>query len=593
MDSKLYILYVFIFLNLTFSSWAAEHGSAQSSISATEVRPFEAPPQSTTKNIEAISRLQQKIRKVPIEKLRQSTSKAEDMPVFDPTIEIHPENDDDIVPYLIKQGHIPGITDQEVSEGKLYVKDVTRESTGSTKRGVFLIGLYDSPVSENMGGNPDLNKSDTSLSSPKIMYVLKKLYDENEIKFIRKAYQYWGGANRENAVWQANVTGKDNKTNTYFLKLAWHERIFYNPKNKAYYELLHAAKGIPMRQFQYPSRNKPFIFSRANNYVITESLKDLITPEKIEESYYKISSELLDIKYSNGNQTLYDLFRKQQDNNFRSLARVLFKEKQTSTDEAKAISKAISKALAFMEQFRFSLSYIDSMKFNYSEHSIRLADSFDWGAAKKAYEATGAFIGLLFKKYNYNLDSWNLDMHHDNLFFNPKTNTLNWIDLQWLGEDLNHRNGGREPYHFNSNRPTTIGWALNHFYWLSVFEKDSSYDSPDPSVIPYRIDGNFHNSIKSFLPDPSNMLEEEKVQKMNSKNTKKRIESVKKLRNELYKNIQSLYEAFALAFIQNYNPAREVELKEFFKDSFNFPFNDNPRWQQETEEYPYRFCDLE
>ena len=49
-------------------------------------------------------------------------------------------------------------------------------------------------------------------------------------------------------------------------------------------------------------------------------------------------------------------------------------------------------------------------------------------------------------------------------------------------------------------------------------------------------------------------------------------------RDRLFANIKGLYESFANAFIENYNPDDEANLKEYFRKTFVFPFNIQPGW---------------
>jgi hypothetical protein len=70
------------------------------------------------------------------------------------------------------------------------------------------------------------------------------------------------------------------------------------------------------------------------------------------------------------------------------------------------------------------------------------------------------------------------------------------------------------------------------------------------------------------------------------------IELLKQERDRVFNNIKRLYESFANAFIQNYNPSEALRIKQYFRDRFIYPYNDSPSWQVATPEDKFAFCKL-
>ncbi len=171
------------------------------------------------------------------------------------------------------------------------------------------------------------------------------------------------------------------------------------------------------------------------------------------------------------------------------------------------------------------------------------------GKTRIAYEALGAVVGGLFKKHNLDLSTKALDLHHNNIFFNELTNTITWIDLEMLGDHLSGGLPGLE---------STLAYALKDIQ-LSTFLKE------------------LHNGARIFYPDADELT----------------IRLLKQERDRLFNNIRELYESFADAFIQNYNPSDAQHIKAYFKEKFIYPYNDNPRWQVSTPSDKLAFCKLD
>ncbi len=183
------------------------------------------------------------------------------------------------------------------------------------------------------------------------------------------------------------------------------------------------------------------------------------------------------------------------------------------------------------------------ISFEISKDIPVLVDRINWEKSCIAYEALGAVLGTFFKEYHLSHDDEGLDLHHNNLFFNEENNTITWIDLQWLGTHLS----GRTPV---GKRPQLIlAQALNHAWWENFFMNQSF----------------FAEGVKKGFPAADDLTSELHSLLINE-------------RNRLFSNIKHLYESFANAFIQKYNPKDEANLKEYFKRMFVFPFNGHPKW---------------
>jgi hypothetical protein len=419
---------------------------------------------------------------------------------FDNTIEIDLENRDiiELIPTFMNQGIIPPFVLKQEENEELFIKDITNSKGmgGKNKKRIILIGKK----------TPDKKKPDKSNS--KIIYVLKELRDPNELDGIKSAYQKWNKQQDKtnlNSIINASVRNdRDGTLKNYNLKLAWHERIFHDRNNPGvYYELLHAAQGKIIRSYyELPITKGVNFFDLQTKQLIVEDYND--------EQFLSAKRELTEIMRPLDNET-YDFLFNKKIMTLEKFNQLLSENKIIVSDLIKyKMEKFLNKYISF----KFSNDYV----FNISS-----PDNVDWQEIRTAYEALGAVIGAFFKKYNIDLNTKQFDLHHNNVFFEPKSNTVTLIDLEFLGIHLSDQR--------TTNVPSTLDEVLGHEYFKKVA----------PS---------FDNAMACLFNTAD---EETKV-------------ALQERRNQLLSNIRTLYESFANAFIQNSKEEEISKIQAFFDE---------------------------
>jgi hypothetical protein len=195
-----------------------------------------------------------------------------------------------------------------------------------------------------------------------------------------------------------------------------------------------------------------------------------------------------------------------------------------------------------------------ALPFKINNGAPEVDDQLNWEEAYTAYEAFGAVLGTVFREKNIEYNKCDdLDPHQNNIFFDKSSNTITWIDLDMLGGKLSGTSttklGGQEP---------ALHQALRHAYWQGIFMGKR----PIHSYL-------FEKGVLAFHPDAN----AEGILKLKSE------------RDRIFNNIRRLYESFANAFIQNYDPSdkKRQEMKNYFRTTFVFPFNENPQWKDPEE----------
>jgi hypothetical protein len=375
---------------------------------------------------------------------------------------------------------------------------------------------------------------------PKIIYILKKISVgnnrdfsgniKNEISGIKSAYQNWNKDKTKNRL--------DFGINATVLNQGGTSKIY--KLKLAWHERIFHDRSNPKVYYEllHAAQGKlmetyvkmPIIYSK---YFNSETKEPVLDAElKVDIAYRTViyDSEIEDELYEHITKNISGI----EDFNQMVVDRKL--------DQNKGFVKHLR---AFFEKYRVASS---GKTLKFTENCAVLVET-DWEKTRIAYEALGAVVGGLFKKHNLDLGTKALDLHHNNIFFNELTNTITWIDLEMLGDHLSGGLPGRE---------STLVYALKDKL-LSTFLNE------------------FHNGARIFYPDADEHT----------------IRLLKQERNRLFNNIRELYESFADAFIQNYNPSDAQRIKAYFKEKFIYPYNDNPRWQVPSPSDKLAFCKLE
>lgn len=543
-----------------------------------------------------------------------------------------PNNITEVATSLSKQGYIPGIS----KEKEPYVEKIS---------GVIGFSVQDIvKIGEDLSYIPYVLK-EIRLGNLKEINGIKKAYEEwhQSNNLLNKKGR--------NAVISA-FAFKEKKIHKYRLKLAWHERLFHDVTNGKYYELLHAAKGKILSDCFKFSVNDNF---EAQGVDWSEALEAYRAFGAVLGALFKErkinyrNDYSLDIKPDN-------LFFDQSTNTITWIDLEWLGGKPLAANNLSTLNFAMDMFNSIQELFNSKLKkilskhYFDpdeyralhqekndvtqkivSKKAEILDHNDKICTNnkniqmiFDRLSPKQQglYHAQKELKNRQEKLKEENIrlriekrrlaneledckdfSEYLLKLKAEQQSLKPDLDAFKKIqdEIERIEKELQKEPDYSQLFAENEQKIKTLEEEIStiersveenniQFKDESTQKKIAHFDNEDKRLKAISI--LMSSALQSLEQENENL---EKIIVMIDE--KPRLDEPQKAqliarRDELFANIQKIFEVFVNAFILNYAPQRASEIRQYFKETYKIPFNHSPEWRKEDLNNPFAFCYL-